>query len=171
MFKIAKFFLLILIFGTLALSGCEKSPAPTSTQPDSPISLPDSPLEMEMASPVEPPDTIPLEHRFSLDEPLVAGATVVSGTGPPGTAIIIVDVTAMAERLGSGFIKDDGTFVIDVNPPLINNRMIGIKAGIAVGETPPPNYLQDLLPYNGDNATDIPQLGLFLDTASVVPDS
>ena len=107
------------------------------------------------------------EKQFSLTEPLIAGAMRVEGTGPRGTGIFIVDVSMMAEPLGKGFIQEDGTFAIDIQPPLEEGHFIGIMIGVLEGQETGPDFFQQFAQYAGDGVRDIPNLGTMWDTAEV----
>jgi hypothetical protein len=109
------------------------------------------------------------EANFSIIEPLMGGQTVVEGTGPRGTGIFVVDITMMAEPLGSGIIQNDGTFVIDVQPPLSEGHFIGIMIGQLEDQEITPNFFDQYRPYAGDGVRDMPNLGTMWDTAEVIP--
>lgn len=165
MSKTKMFVLLAVMLSLLAFVGCSKSSdGTTPSAPDSPLVLESPVVAPGIDSPLAPP-----RERFSLNAPVAAGASEVSGTGPAGTAIIIADVTLMSQELGSGVIQNDGTFNVQVDPPLIEGHIIGIKLGVVEGETLPPNYADQLMPYRGDGARSFPQLGFFWDTATVIP--
>ena len=165
MININRIALVAVMLSLLAILGCSTPPdKATLAAPDSPLDLESPVAASDFASPLLTP-----EKNFALNKPLIAEQTMVSGTGPAGTAIIIADVTLMAKELGSGIIQADGTFDIQVYPPLVEGRIIGIKVGMIKGETLSPNYEEQLMPYKGDEARVFPQLGFFWDTTTVLP--
>lgn len=99
-----------------------ESPLPTPTE-DVPLLLTASPPS---PSPISLFSTAPI--RFSLDLPLLPGATRVTGHGPVGQKVSIVDVSLGTEELGAGEIGADGVFAVDVKPLPAGDR-IGIMAG------------------------------------------
>jgi hypothetical protein len=102
-----------------------ESPLPTATE--------DVPLLLAASAPSPSPislfSTAPI--RFSLDLPLLPGATRVTGHGPAGQKISIVDVSLGTEELGAGEIGADGVFAVDVKPLPAGDR-IGIMAGASL---------------------------------------
>lgn len=143
----------------LVVSACG-SPAPTPTSPISPLPTP--------AGTVGP---VTLEGPvFSINQPLKKGATQVSGIGPYGVPINIVDVTLLGQILGRGQIGSDGRFNISVQPPLIVNHRIGIMLDTQSTALPlTPDVLAQLQRFLGPNAITIPQVGELYDAASVQP--
>jgi hypothetical protein len=166
--KLSRMFLFVLIL-TVALVGCGKDddePEPVPAEPtavESPVSpLPSSPLPA-VDSPLAAVDSpLPAEtmERFSLNKPLRAGATEVSGRGPAGTPLQVVDITSGGEVLGTGVINADGSFVIKLGVPIEANRAIGIS--LSVGKDP--DTWLDLWALRGDGARAIPQIGDFFDS-------
>lgn len=142
----------LLLLACVLLVGCKKS---SSEPPDksSPLSpLPGAPPQKDSPLPPAPPP--PTLTPFALDEPLEAGATRVTGKGPAGTFIMIVDVTMAAERIGGGEIGDDGTFAFDV-VPLPPLHRVGIMASGPL----PPQVEANLGSLWGKGAVDLPMIG------------
>ena len=108
------------------------------------------------------PDITP----FRLNKPVVAGVTEVSGSGPEGVPIMIVDITLMGNILGQGIIGDDGTFVILV-PTLEKDHRIGVALDNL--EATPWSTADFTEAYAGDEAYMSPLIGAFFDTALVQP--
>jgi hypothetical protein len=136
------------------------SPEPTFESPLSP--LPASPLpavESPLAAVESPIQPKVMEH-FKLDKPIKAGATEVSGRGPAGTPLQVVDITGGGEILGTGVIADDGSFIIKLGVPVEANRVIGISLSVAKD----PNTWVDLWALRGEGARAIPQIGDFFDS-------
>jgi hypothetical protein len=80
---------LIVIFAITAAACGSPAPRP---QP-SPLNSPISPV----STPVDP---LALNPQFKLD-PIVAGATEVTGQGPLGFTLVVVDVTYGGKQLGA----------------------------------------------------------------------
>ena len=167
----------IIRFSTIGLafllicSGC-RSDRTTDTSPLSPMGSPlatpsgtsaaeDSPAATP--KPMEPTaQDAPEELReFQLDEPLLAGETEVTGQGPAGVPILIVDVSYMSV-IGEGRIGPDREFAIEVEPPLAEYSMVGIM----FDETKDSPYTQEQLPC-GDDCRDQPLVGMLFDRAPV----
>ena len=92
-----------------------------------------------------------------LDKPIIEGSTIVTGYGPAGLAIQIINVTFMGEELGTGSIGSDGTFSVPVTP-IENGIRIGLLADLSsIGLTN-----NDVIP--GEEAINIPQVGYFIDS-------
>jgi len=141
-----------LIIGVVLLAGCGQ-PAPSS----SPLGL-QSPLQSPMDTP-----NVNSRVRFKLDIPLIEGMTRVTGQGPKGVLLHVVDITAGGEIIGRGTIGDDNRFEIKLTVPLKAGRKIGIELGTA-RESGTWLALWEL---RGENAEAIPQIGYFFDTAIV----
>ena len=103
---------------------------------------------------------------FKLNKPVVEGATEISGTGPAGVPIMIVDITVMGNILGQGIISDDGTFVIQV-PVMEKDHRIGIALDNLDGTQWTPDYFTEA--YAGEEAYMSPMIGVFYDSVLVQP--
>ncbi len=136
------------------LVSCVQS-APT----ESPLLL--SPLSSPLLPPEPSTSSLPIGPRFTLDRPLRAGSTVVTGEGPPGVPIKIVNITRVGRELGTGVIGPNGHFTVVVSP-LPAGEHIGIMLGNVAGtEFKPEDFLQ------GEGYVDIPMIGILFDTAMV----
>lgn len=126
-----------------------------------PNSSPLSPLKLSVESPVKMPDTNKV--RFKLDKPLIEGMTIVTGQGPKGVLLQVVDVTAGGDVLGSSAINDNGRFRIELRAPL----RAGHKVGIELATPREAETWLMLWELRGEDAEAIPQMGYFFDTAVV----
>lgn len=144
-----------------------------STQPQpgqSPISV----LPVPDVSPVETPSVVVAFEfsgpHFEIDEPLITGATRITGKGPANVPIVIVNVTMSAKPLGSGIISSNGTFAIGISEPVVANHRIGIVAGM-MGGTPEPSsideYIESLKPFSGNGFMNLPYIGVIFASALV----
>jgi len=171
--------LILFIALLLAATGCGE-PQPTQSpvgSPSSPIGTPaeaqpsggsESESPLSTATPTAEEDAIP-GPRFALDRPLEAGATHVSGQGPAGIPIVIVDVTLTGRQLGTGYINDEGRFDIELSEPLEAGHRIGIMAGTTSGmsEEEAQEYISQLKKWRGEEARTLPFIGTLFDTAMV----
>lgn len=107
-----------------------------------------------------------LEPRFQFDLPLTTGATQVTGQAPPDLPLAIVDVTLNGTVLGTGQSDGNGRFSIDVQPLPDGHRI-----GVTFAELEPgldfPQMSEKYFPYRGDSFMNIPNVGIFLETALV----
>ena len=148
-------------------------PAPGGELPTAPainLAYPEPGFEIPSGSDAYPePGETALDSSivpFRLDKPIVAGATEVSGVGPAGVPIMIVDITVMGSILGQGKIGEDGTFVIVV-PVLEKDHRIGIALDNLDGTQWSPADFTEA--YTGDEAQISPMIGAFYDTALIRP--
>jgi len=146
--------LVLTLVGMFFLPACARS-AP----PESPLVL--SPLASPIRPATAPTPTLPFGPRFTLDRPLLPNSTVVTGQGPAGVPIRIVNVTRAGRELGAGTIGPDGRFSIEVSP-LPPGERIGIMLGDVTGT---PFRKEDFL--RGEGYVDIPMVGILFDTAMV----
>jgi hypothetical protein len=106
------------------------------------------------------------EPRFRFDQPLQANATTVTGQAPPDVALAIADITFNGAILGSGRSDADGRFSIPVSPLADGHRI-----GVTVAELRPGQTISDMsaeyYPYRGDGFMNLPNLGVFFETALV----
>jgi hypothetical protein len=154
------------------------TPPPTdpypAMQPDAgyPAPLPLPPAQAEHVSGYPPPsatsEEAPEGPTFQFQLPLKAGDRIVSGTAPPGLDLAIADITFNGVTLGTGTSDRDGNFAINVSPLLDGHRV-----GITVAELEPGHTLEEtsvqLFPFRGAGFMNIPNLGVFFDTALVEP--
>jgi len=66
---------------------------------------------------------------FNINEPVKAGNTIVTGTGPAGVPIQLINISEIDVVLGETNINDVGTFMFELDKPLVINHSIGIKLG------------------------------------------
>ena len=90
----------------------------------------------------------------------------MTGRGPAGVPIGLLNITFMGTMLGQTTIGEDGTFAFTVEPLEAGHR-IGIVLGILDGTQWTPEYFQNSAFY-GDEARSVPLVGFFYDTALVI---
>jgi len=95
---------------------------------------------------------------FKLD-PVYAGDMSVSGEGPVGIILQVMDITFI-EILGSGVIQEDNHFKINLANPITAGHLIGIQLGT---QKDPETWL-DLWDLKGERARSIPNIGYFFDS-------
>jgi hypothetical protein len=100
-----------------------------------------------------------------LNKPVVEGNTEVSGVGPAGLPILIVDVTFMREFVVETVIGADGTFTAEV-PALPKDHRIGVTISNLEG-TEWENVDLNAKGFYGEEAMLVPMVGFFYDTAMV----
>jgi hypothetical protein len=111
------------------------------------------------------PTLPPGEAPFRLDKPVAAGATQVTGSGTPEVPIILYNVTFMGAVLGQSTVDGNGRFSVTV-PPLEANVRIGVGLGDLAGTRWTADHF--LAPgFRGDESTNVPNVGYFLDTVQV----
>ena len=142
----------------LGVVACKK-PAPTQ-----------SPLVSPLGSPISAPE-IPSPTSqvtgpgFLIDQPVLPGAIEVTGQGPIGLTIFIVDMTMEGNSLGSGKIGSDGKFSISLDEPAIENHVIGIQ--VAADREFSPQDIEQLRQRKGPGFKTYPQVGDAYDSAIV----
>ena len=119
----------------------------------------------EIAYPIVIPTKDPKMNgpKFEINEPVVAGTKVVTGTGPANVPIILIDVTEMGALLGQTIIDKNGEFIFNLDEELIVYNAIGLQIG-DLSETDL-NY-EDFM-YSEDYI-DRPLIGIVFDIASVL---
>ena len=130
-----KLLILVLIIMSLALAACQ-SPSVTETV-QAPLNSTEPPNNgyplaesNESGYPVsDNQSSYPDGPDFSIDTPLNPGDTVVTGIGPAGVPIILIDATEVGELLGTTVIKADGTFQFDLVEGIPEKHQVGIQLG------------------------------------------
>lgn len=85
----------------------------------------------EVAYPIVTPTKDPKMNgpKFEIDEPVVAGTKIVTGTGPANVPIILIDVTEMGTVLSQTIIDDNGKFIFNLDEELVAYNAIGLQIG------------------------------------------
>jgi hypothetical protein len=99
---------------------------------------------------------------FTLNTPVKATDTEVSGSGPAGVPIKLVDVSNSGETLAENTIGSDGTFKFDVSGKLVAGNSIGLKLGNVEGTGLDPNGF-----LSGPGYVDMPFVGTLFDSTVV----
>lgn len=159
----------LLSLTSLILVGCKSDSVVTQPYPNAVPSQSVTPQPIEVTDLPYPVVRTPFADaiRFQFDRPLRPGMTIVTGQGPAGVVISIVNVTLMGEVLGSGVIDNNNRFAIAVTPLPEN-----IRAGIEVVDTGSSKHTYEDFygeEYKGEGALVFPQVGYFQDTVMVKP--
>ena len=125
----------------LTLAACQSNTTPTSAPSASTGDQTDT--EQSLGYPIQKTDEsgYPITNvtdylpgpDFKITLPVSAGDIVVTGTGPVGVPIILVDVSEVGELLGSTVINEDGTFTFELSKGLSGNHQIGLQLGDLTG--------------------------------------
>lgn len=67
--------------------------------------------------------------EFTIDEPVSVSQTDVTGTGPAGVPITLINVDDGGTAIGETTIEEDGTYTIVVEDGLSANTMIALQLG------------------------------------------
>lgn len=135
-------------------------PAPATEPTMATGSYPAPANTLQVAESYPAPGEIKDGILFAINTPLRAGGTEVTGVGPSGVTVFLVNVTLMGEPLGSTTIGNDGTFRIVV-PPLSANIQVGLAADLEAAGID----LDSIIP--GEGARAVPLVGYYFDTALV----
>ena len=94
-------------------AGCRATPSPTpeATQAQA---YPSPTGQGPVVAYPAPPTPDPAAVRLVLDQPVKVGATAVTGQGPAGLVVGIINVTLMGPELGTGTIGPDNRFSVTV---------------------------------------------------------
>jgi hypothetical protein len=100
--------------------------------------------------------------EFTINRPININSSTVSGEGPAGLPIILVDVSEVGEVLAETIIDENGVFTFQLTTPLIQNHIIGIQLGDLTGT----NYNEADYQYS-DSYFERPLVGILLDMVTV----
>jgi hypothetical protein len=98
-------------------------PTSTPTETSIPTDTP-TPMSTETPSPTSTPET----GQLTIDEPLYAGGTAVTGNGLPGK-IVIVNLLSFVTGPAAGIVDADGRYVVELSAILQERGMDGLEAG------------------------------------------
>jgi hypothetical protein len=118
------------------------------------------------SAPTQNPGTKVKLTPFKFDTPIVEGVTTVTGVGPAGVPIILVDVTFNGQIVSEATITPDGKFTFSVTPPLEKGHRLGIALG-DLKETPWVDTNFDDPGFQGKGPQLVPNVGFFFDTSMV----
>ena len=106
--------------------------------------------------------------RFRIDQPVSVSTTEITGQAPPNTSLAVLDISYNGAVLGLGRSDDSGRFSVPVTGLIEGNRI-----GLGIGELAPGQSIEEMaefyFPYRGEGFMNIPNLGIYFDTALVAP--
>lgn len=131
--------LLLFLLSSLLFAACNGD-TPAATQPTAgqeayPIEDEDVEVKAETGYPIEEENltTYAQGPEFSIDEPVIAGALIVTGNGPAGVPLNLVDASEVGALLAETVIETNGTFTFNLTDPLPEKHMIGLQLGDLTG--------------------------------------
>ncbi len=144
-----------------ATPGDQSYPAPASNVPGYV-----NPAYPAPPTPTENPGTKVEVTPFKLDKPLIEGATEITGVGPAGIPIVLVDITFNGQILSEAVIPSDGKFSFKLTTPLEKAHRLGLTVGdLQKTQWVGKNF--DDPGFQGTEPQQVPNLGFFFDTAMV----
>jgi hypothetical protein len=165
--------LLALVLLGLLLVACDQSPgsAPVATQqaPGTATQLPSTGATATGAYPAPegaypapsaaagayPAPDVAQGPEFTLNTPVRASDAQVTGTGPAGVPVKLVNVARSGELIGETTIGSDGVFTINVPSKLIAGDRIALMLGNTTGTNIDPNDF-----VSGPGYQDYPLVGI-----------
>lgn len=78
---------------------------------------------------INPQEEYPEGPTFSINSPVNTNDTIITGYGPPGVPIRLIDVSDGGKILGETTINEDGTFEFELKTSLNARHMIGLQLG------------------------------------------
>jgi hypothetical protein len=109
-----------------------------------------------------PAPTLQPGPDFTLNTPVKAADAEVSGSGPPGVPIKLIDISNSGETIAENTIGSDGTFKFDVSGKLVAGNSIALKLGSVEGTGLDPNSF-----LSGPGYSDMPFVGTIFDSTVV----
>ena len=126
-----------------------------------PITSPLATME-SFVSPLIPTNEVKQGPIFTIDKPVLAGATEVTGSGPAGVPIRLVDVTEVGLELATTTVDENGRFVFRLADGLPAGHSVGLQIGDLAGTS----FKEEDFLYS-DTYYDRPYIGVLFDIAPV----
>lgn len=142
----------------IAIAGCgpaNEIETPQSATPDT--AYPTAPLSTQPQLAYPDPAVEAAKPLLALNKPVLVGDRNVSGVGPPGLEVELINITFMGELLGVGVIAQDGTFSIPVDP-ISSGIRIGLSADVSALALTPEDFQLT------EGTISVPQVGYFFDS-------
>lgn len=74
-------------------------------------------------------DEYPQGPVFYINKPILEGVSIVTGTGPAGIPLRLINLTKIDQILGETIIDENGNFSFELDESLESGQTIGIKLG------------------------------------------
>jgi hypothetical protein len=97
----------------------------------------------------------------------VPGATEVTGQGPIGFALVIIDVNYDAKELGRGTTDQQGKFKVQVSQPLEAGHLIGLTVDLPPDQINDQQVNKQLYEIRGEGYRYVPNLVTVFDSVTV----
>lgn len=157
---------IIFVVLSMLLVGCGGTPSPVTppdseTNPAYPEPAYPEPAVLTDSYPA-PTAVLPQGPEFTINTPVVASDTAVTGTGAAGVPIRLINLTAGGETIGEATVDADDSFTIDVRGEMQAGDRIGLMLGTIEGTN---LNREDFL--RGPGYVDIPLVGIVFVTALV----
>jgi hypothetical protein len=103
---------------------------------------------------------------FKFDKPIVEGTTEITGVGPAGVPIVLTDISSTPQMLANAVISSSGKFTFKVSKPFVKDQRLGLGL-VNLKDSPwvDKNFVDP--GFQGPEPTQIPNVGVFYDTAVV----
>jgi uncharacterized lipoprotein NlpE involved in copper resistance len=179
-----KILITLIIVLTFTMIGCQNTADSNQPQPEnsasnqqaSPTSNPElaypAPQQEVIQNESYPIESYPIESEwpdsinkgpdFKIDEPIKGGQTRITGNGPAGIPITLINVSTGGTLLGETTIEQDGSFNFNLQQPVESGHAIGLQLGDISGT----DLNQNDFIYN-DTYYDRPIVGILFDMVTV----
>lgn len=157
--------LLLTFIGTWLLAACGQQPALSpnaAVNVTTPVAM-GYPAPDAYPNPSYPSPASTLQGpKFTINKPVKATDTQITGTGPAGVPIRLIDVTQAGEVIAITTIRDDGSFSFDVAGKLVAGHRVALTLGDTTGTTfNPVDFI------SGPGYQDFPLIGILFDSAYI----
>lgn len=151
---------------TQAVESIPSATESASTDPNAAYPITFSAISTDQTYPIESAFVLPPGEKmgpdFQLDMPIKVGDMSVTGTGPAGVPILLIDMNDPGKIWGETIISEDGDFEFLLTEGLPSNHQIAITLGDLAGtDFNPADFI-----YN-PNYIDRYMLGVLFDTALI----
>ncbi len=163
--------LLFVLIGIWLITACSQTPR---SYPDAAVNgtaspamgypAPESayPRPATSAAYPNPSPTLRQGPKFTINTPIAASDTQVTGTGPAGVPIVLIDITKAGEVIATTTIREDGSFSFDVAGKLTSGNRVALVLGDTRGTSFDPGEF-----VSGPGYQDFPMIGILFDSAIV----
>lgn len=162
--------LLLIFIGAWLVAACGQQPALSPTAavgvptPDAASYPAPNAAYPNPTAPLVYPGPAPVSQgpKFTINKPVKASDIQVTGTGPAGVPIRLIDVTQSGKVIAITTIRDDGSFSFDVAGKLVAGHRVALVLGDTTGTSFNPS---DFI--SGPGYQDFPLIGILFDSAYI----